>query len=195
VARILVFMVFTVLAAITSADTIDISFPELTGDFETGWLPPDTAPSTRSTTFIFPPDIQSMDGMRLVVSGDFYEGVIICVNYIGEPDTSSFTPDLTLIASVPGVIEGFFYATILPPVGSFSSMSTFLQYCCPSGPGNPDLLLGEIVTLELSCEVGLILPCSVDFDSFGTLTEVRLQAVGAVPEDGYSWGGVKALFR
>jgi hypothetical protein len=130
-----------------------------------------------------------------VLSGDFFEGVVICVNYLGLPDTSSFIPDMTLIARVPGVIEGFFYASIQPPTGSFSSMSTFLQYCCPSGPGNPNLLLGEIVTLELACEVGLILPCNVDVDAIGTLTDVRLQALGAVPAYDYSWGGVKALFR
>lgn len=194
-ARILILTVVGILAGSAYADTVDISFPELTGDYETGWVSPDTAPAVRATTFIFPPDIQSMEGMRLVLSGEFFEGVVICVNPMGVPDTSSFMPDLSLIARVPGVVEGFFYATVQPPAGSFPSVSTILQYCCPSGPGNPNLLLGEIVTLELSCEVGLILPCNVDVDSFGTLFDVHLQALGAVPSDDFTWGRVKALFR
>jgi len=195
VVRILVLTALVALAGTASAETVDISFPELTGDYETGWVPPEMAPTFRSTTFIFPPDVQSMEGMRLVLSGVLNEGIVICNNSMGPPDTTSFTAGLTMMLTAPEVFEGFFYATIVPPHDSFSNLNTFFQYCCPSGAGNPNLILGEIITVELYCEQALILPCYIDVDSFGTLTEVRLQALGAVPADDHSWGDVKALYR
>lgn len=193
--RILVLTALVLLVGNVSAETVDISFPELTGDYETGWVEPEIAPTVRSTTFIFPPDVQSMEGMRLVISGAFNEGIVICSSAIPPPDTTSFTAGLTMMLTAPDAMEGFFYATIMPPPDSFTSLSTFFQYCCPSGAGNPNLLLGEILTLELFCEHPLILPCNIEVDSFGTLTDVRLQALGAVPTDDHSWGEVKALFR
>jgi hypothetical protein len=195
VVRILVLTALVALAGTAAAETVDISFPELTGDFETGWVPPETAPTFRSTTFIFPPDVQSMEGMRLIISGAFEEGIVICSNSMGPPDTTSFTAGLTLMLTAPGVFEGFFYATIVSPHEPFSNIHTVLQYCCPSGPGNPNLLLGEIINVALYYEHPLILPCNIDVDSFGTLTEVRLQALGAVPTDEHTWGNVKALYR
>ena len=183
------------LAGNASADIIDISFPELTGDYETGWLPPDIVPVSRSTTFMFPPDVESFEGLRLVLSGAWTEGVVVCSNAIGPPDTTSFTPGLSMILKAPQAFDGFFYSTVEPPNGSFSQWSATFEFCCPPGSQVPVLLLGEVVSAELFCDHMLILPCSVIVDSYGEVTEVRLEAHGAVPLEGSSWGGLKSLFR
>ncbi len=194
--RILILITLTVLVGNASAEIIDISFPELTGDFETGWLPPDAAPVSRSTTFMFPPDLQSMNGLRLVLTGAWVKGVVVCINPIdGLPDTTGFTPELTMFLKAPEVFDGFFHATVQPPNGSFAQWSATFAYCCPTGSGSPNLLLGAVISAELFCGQMLLLPCHVDVDSYGTLADVRLEAFGAVPVDEFSWGSVKSLYR
>jgi len=195
VIRILIFIAVVVLAGNASADIIDISFPELTGDYETGWLPPDIVPVSRSTTFMFPPDVQSFDGLRLVISGSWVEGEVVCSNSIGPPDTAGFTPGLTMILKAPQAFDGFFYTTVEPPSGSFTQWSATFDFCCPPGTEPPNLLLGVVISAELFCDHMLILPCHVDVDSYGDVTEVRLEAFGAVPIEGSSWGGLKSLFH
>lgn len=193
--RYLVLIPFVTLLGVAHAEVVEISFPELTGDYESGWVPPETAPSLRSTVFSFPPDIQSMDGLRLVLSGAWVEGVIICSQAWGPPDTTSFTPGLSMYLTSPGNIDGFFHASVQPPHGDFSQLSAEFEFCCPGGPGDLSLLLGTVVFVEFFCD--LVLPgiCGVDVDSYGTVEEVRLEALGAVPAQGSTWGGVKALYR
>jgi hypothetical protein len=141
--RILILIAVVALAGNTSAGIVEICFPELTGDYGTGWLPPHTSTHSRTTTFTFPPDVQSMDELRLVLSGAWVEGIIRCTPLIGPPDTTSFTPNLSMYLKAH-ILTGF---------------------------------------------------CDALADSYGILTVVRLEALGAVPAEGSSWGGVKSLFR
>ena len=191
--RILFLISMVALMGTASAEVVDIIFPELAGDYE---LPSDTSPGHRATSFIFPPDVQSFENLRLVLSGEWVEGTIICSNMYGlPPDTTSFTPGLSMYLTSPGNIDGFFHATVHPPHGEFSQWNAEFEFCCPGGPGDLSELLGVMISAELFCDLILILPCNIDEPSFGILDEVRIEALGAVPDQGSSWGRVKALFR
>ena len=63
--RIAILILAVALAGTAAADQIILSFPELTGDYETGWQPPDTAPVIRETTFTIPPDVLSIEQIYL----------------------------------------------------------------------------------------------------------------------------------
>jgi hypothetical protein len=91
--RIFVLAAFAAFVGPTFAGIVDISFPELTGDYA---MPPDSAPMSRTTTFQFPQDVQSVDGLRLVLSGTWAEGTMICDQLIGPPDTTSYVPGLSM---------------------------------------------------------------------------------------------------
>jgi hypothetical protein len=193
--RILILIAVVALAGNTSAGIVEICFPELTGDYGTGWLPPHTSTHSRTTTFTFPPDVQSMDELRLVLSGAWVEGIIRCTPLIGPPDTTSFTPNLSMYLKAPETFDGFFHATVRPPNGPFDQWAAIFEYCCPAVDGDLNLLLGTVISVELACEHILTGFCDALADSYGILTVVRLEALGAVPAEGSSWGGVKSLFR
>jgi hypothetical protein len=194
VIRNLLLIALFALTGTAFAEVVDISFPELTGDYQTGWLPPINAPASKTTSFSFPLDVQSMDGLRFVISGDWVEGVIICANLWGPPDTTSFTPALTMYLRAPDAFDGVFHASVHLASGSSTLVSPTLEYLYPPGGEDINLLLGTEIFVELACE-HLLLDCHAEVDSYGTLTEVRLEAFGAVPTDEHSWGAVKSLFR
>jgi len=184
-------------ASIAQADEVIISLPALTGDYETGWVPPETAPVIRQTTFSIPSDVLSIDEMRFVLSGTWSEGLIIC-DYGGpeDPDSTAFTPGLSLWLDAATIPPGdFIHATITPPNGPFTEWSAVFESCCPPGTVDLNLLLGTEIEAELFCDLVLILPCWVEIDSYGTLSDVRIEITGVVPTENYTWGSMKALFR
>lgn len=194
--RILFFLLTIALAGNAIADQFDISFPELTGDYETGWLDPVTAPTGRTITFMFPSNVQSLEELRLVLSGTWTEGELVCSSpYGGPPDSTSFTPGLSAYLFVSESRSQFFHATIVPPNGEFSEWSAVFEACCQPNPPSLNLLLGTEVTIELFSDMVLILTCNVTTDSEGTLTDVRLQDLGAVPVEQSTWGSLKSLYR
>ncbi len=185
----------TVSSETASADQVILSFPELTGDYETGWQPPDTAPVIRETTFTIPPDVLSIEQMRLVLSGNWAEGLIICDDGFGGADSTYFTPGLSMFLTAPTIPGDFFHATILPPNGVFDQWSATFESCCPPGSVDPNLLLGAEIHAELFCDLILIGICWVEIDSYGTLTDVRVEITGTVPTESHTWGAVKSLYR
>ncbi len=193
--RTMVFIVFITLAGTSLADEVDISFPELASYYETGWVDPEIAPAGRTTTFMFHPDVQSMDGLRLVISGDWNEGEIHCASLWGPPDTTSFTPGLSMFLTAPEAFDGTFHATVHPPDGPFDQSTATFEYLYPPDGADINLLLGVEVSVEFFCDLVLPGNCYVFADSHGSVTEVRLEAFGAVPVKGASWGAVKSLYR
>ena len=193
--RRLVLIAIIALAGATQAEIVEISFPDLAGDYQTGWLPPMNSPASRTTSFIFPPDIQSLEGLRLVISGSWVEGTVICSSNYGPPDTSSYAPGLFMSLRAPAAFDKFFSATVVPPDGPFDQWTAVFDYIYPPNGADPNLMLGEIVSVELECHSGFILPCNPQTDTYGVLTEVKIEALGAVPAEDSSFGNVKALFR
>jgi hypothetical protein len=184
------------ISSVSLADEVIISLPALTGDYETGWVPPMTAPVARQTTFSIPPDVLSIDEVRLVLSGTWVEGLIICDYGTGDPDSSAFTPGLSLWLDAEPIPDlDFIHATIAPPHGTFDEWSAVFESCCPPGSVDLNLLLGTEIEAELFCDLILILPCWVEIDSYGTLTDVSIEITGAVPTKSHTWGQVKALYR
>ncbi len=194
--RILFFLLTIVLVGNASADVLEISLPGLIGNYETGWQEPVTAPTSRTITFMFPANIENLEELRFVLSGTWVEGEIVCSNSFGDPpDSTSFTPYLSAHISASGSYSEFFYTTIIPPNGEFSEWSAVFEACCQPNLPSLNTLLGLEVTMEVICDMGLILPCSVTTDSEGTLTDVRLQALGTVPAEKSTWGSVKSMYR
>ena len=192
----LLLSVLLVLATGALADTVVIDLPDLTGDYQTGWYPPTTSPVTRSTSFVFPPDIQSLQDLRVVMSGTWVQGLVSCSNpYGGPPDTTSYSPGLAVHLRAPAAFDKFFHATVGPPDGPFDQLTAVFDYIYPPNGADPNEMLGEIVSVELECQSMFILPCNPLNDSYGVLTEVRIEALGAVPTTKSSFGNVKALFR
>jgi hypothetical protein len=195
VIRNLVFIALIALTGTAMADVVAISFPELASYYETGWVDPEIAPAGRTTAFMFHPDVQSMDGLRLVISGNWNEGEIHCASLWGPPDTTSFTPGLSMFLTAPEAFDGTFHATVHPPDGPFDQSTATFEYLYPPDGADINLLLGVEVSVEFFCDLVLPGNCYVFADSHGSVTEVRLEAFGAVPVVGSSWGGVKSLFR
>ena len=191
--RLLLVLIFLFLSGATLADDYSILLPDLTGDYE---IEPVHAPISRATTLTIDPDVVSMEGLRLVLSGTWTDGLVACSNpYGGPPDTTSFSPGLSVYLSARGEIDGFFHATVDPPTGQFEFLSAPFTFCCPGGPGDPNLLLGKTLQVEFFCDAVLILPCGVIENAFGTIDEVRIDLMGPVPTEATTWGGVKSLFR
>jgi hypothetical protein len=132
---------------------------------------------------MFPPDVQSFEELRLVLSGEWVEGTIVCSNHYGlPPDTTSFMPGLSIYLTSPGNIDGFFHATVHPPHGEFFQWNAEFEFCCPGGPGDLSELLGVLISVELFCDLILILPCNIDEHSYGVLDEVRIRIRGQLGE-------------
>lgn len=194
--RRLLLILLLAMALGAHAETVVIDFPDLTGDYQTGWHPPTTSPGSRSTSFIFPPDIQSLQGLRVVMSGEWVQGLVACSNpYGGPPDTTSYSPGLVVHLRAPEAFDGFFHAGVGPPDGPFDQWTADFRYIYPPNGADPNQMLGEIVSVELECQSGFILPCNPLNDTYGVLTEVRIEVFGAVPTTESSFGNVKALFR
>jgi hypothetical protein len=56
-------------------------------------------------------------------------------------------------------------------------------------------LIGKEISVEFFCDMVLIGICNIAEGSYGSLTEIKIETVGALPTENHSWGGVKSLFR
>jgi hypothetical protein len=191
--RLILLLTCLCLSVSAYADDYSILIPELTGDYE---IEPVTSPISRSTNLTLDPDIVSVEGFRLVLSGTWTDGLVSCSNPYGGPrDTTSFSPGLSVFIQAPGEVDGFFHATIDPPTGEFEFLSAPFTYCCPGGTGDPNLLLGKTLQVEFFCDAVLILPCGIIENAFGVIDEVRLDLLGPVSTEATTWGEVKSLYR
>jgi hypothetical protein len=81
------------------------------------------------------------------------------------------------------------------PDGDFTELQGQVRACCPPDILALDLLLGVTIEAELFVGWTLLDTCAAEFDTYGTLTDVRLEITGSVPTDATTWSEVKALYR
>ena len=167
----------------------EVPLPELTGEYA-AWFGP--APSGRTTYFEFSEEIQSAEGVRFILTGEWTEGVMVCESFGSPPDTFSFVPGLSMYLWSEEGFEGNYHTTVLPVDGEFVIESDFFEY---SENGDITQLFGEVILAELFCDQVLPGNCFVINDSFGALFDVRIEILGAVATENLTWGQVKALFR
>jgi hypothetical protein len=163
---------------------------ELTGPYETCWVPPETAPYIRLTSFVLPPEVAHIEEMHLVLSGVMCPGMIEC-NLTGDPD--SIVDAQRLIAGLwsPAVDPwDWSFATVQPPAGPFAELSGLFHI-----DFDLDLLLGNEILVELTIDSALWVWCRGLIDSYATLTEVRLEIECPLPAERGTWGAVKAMYR
>ena len=184
------------LFALSTEATILVDLPGLTGEFSIGGNEPPLAPSSRTTSFVFPDSIQSLEGLRLLVMGPWNLGQKEeCISFDGNTycDTIPCGTSLTLHLTSESLGGCYFQATV--PANVWVENAEPLVGFCPEGQADIDLLLGSEVTAELYCDSPLEEVSQIIEATYGTLFEVQLETVGAVPAKQTSWGGVKALFR
>jgi hypothetical protein len=188
-------VVLIVIGQTAVASEAVISFPALTGDFSSGVYTPGI-PGNRLATFTIPPEVTSIESMRLVVSGTWNEGVLTCWDYLGRESTGPFQPGLGFflgVASHP--TNPFWSGFVLPANGAFALEAPIELRYPPSGVDLNVLLDSEI---RADFGVDYLLPidsCNITADAYGTVTDVRIVITGTVATEGQSWGGVKALYR
>ena len=173
-----------------------VDLPELTGDYSIGDSPPPSSPWTRSTAFAFPDSIESVEGLRFVISGSWTSGKIVNCLTVGEYtycDTLPTSTNLTLRLTADPLGACHFQATI--PAYTEANGSELLVEFCAEGQSDVNLLLGSVVSAELFCDVVPESIPNIVEATFGTVTEARLETVGAVPVKKPTWGSVKSLYR
>ena len=84
---------------------------------------------------------------------------------------------------------------MIPPDGAFTDLTATLTSCCPPGVLDDDALLGAEIHAEFFADWALIGICSVSEDSYGTVSDVRLEILGTVGVENETWSSVKALYR
>ncbi len=176
-----------------AADMCVMNLPALTGNYEAvefvepnfGW------PSLRTIDFDMSPEIIAIDQLKLIVSGTWTEGILVCE---GPPEP--FLPGLSLYLTSEALPHlDFFHATVPSVNGTFSGLQATFQSCCPGGTVDPNLLVGAQIHAEFFTDWVLPLICNITQDSYGTITEVRLEITGVVPTEDTTWGAVKQLYR
>ena len=182
--------------ATASADTVILSFPELAGDYEADpYTPPNPGyPQMRTLDFTIPAHVTGIDQLELVVSGDWNVGEIVCNDGSG-PEVSPFYVGLGLFLSSPAFPGDWFHAGVTPPDGAFTESRSTVTSCCPPGVLDYGQLLGAEIHAEFYVDWALIGICWVSDDSYGTVSDVRLEILGTVPTDATTWSRVKSLYR
>ena len=182
--------------ASASADTVILSFPELAGGYEADpYSPPNPGyPQMRSLDFTIPAHVTGIDQLELVVSGDWIEGEITCNDGSG-PEVSPFYAGLSLVLTSSAFPGDWYHASVTPPDGAFTELRSTVTSCCPPGVLDYNQLLGAEIHAEFYVDWALIGICWVSDDSYGTVSDVRLEILGTVPVNTSTWTEVKALYR
>ena len=186
----------TALGAPPAHALVVLDLPELAGDYSHGGDQPSPVPSVRTTSFVFPDSIASIEGLRLKVSGPWFPGQKETCHEVGGVtfcDTLPVGTTLVLELTAESLDECYFQATV--PAYNWVNGNELLVEICSEGSTDIKLLLGSEVNAELHCEFPPeTLPDIVEA-TYGTLLEVKLETVGTVPSRLSTWGGVKSLFR
>ena len=185
------------LALVLAADAaaqIRVDLPDLPGVYAAPINLPGDPPGGVQFSLTLPAGIQSIDDLRLVLSGTMQDGLVACSDPFGdEPDTTAFLPGLSLYLREPGAGD-FLHATVAVPPGAFSGLGTSFTSCCPPGVLDPDALLGKVLEAEFFLDWVLILPCNAIVNAAVDISEAHLEITGTVPAEDASWGKVKARF-
>lgn len=184
------------LSATSANATIQIDLPGLTGDYSIGGSEPPLAPSSRTMSFVLPDSIESIAGLKLKLSGPWTPGkeeVCRVVDGITYCDTIPCGTRLNLRLTADSIGDCFFQASV-PAYGWVDGDEPMIDFCL-EGEADINLLLGEEITAEFFCghPPGSVPP--IVEATYGTMNEVQLETIGAVPAKEASWGGVKSLFR
>ena len=191
-------LICLLLTSAACADTFEIPLPGLTDDFDSGFAPPNEAPSMRSVTFTIPPEIVSISQLILTMSGTSSEGFVIREIDIGEGqtivDTLAVTPDMRLILTAEPLGDDCFFGIVNLTTLIFTDETGMIGGCDGGNPPDPDLLLNTTIGAELHCTFSE--PGYVWIDPLATLTDVSVIVVGqTVAAEARAWGGIKALYR
>lgn len=191
--RIRSFVSFVVLLFSQScfATLVTIDLPQLAGDYQAR---PDVPPSfgvlSRHCTITLPPDLEHIDSMRFLISGQCTHGTQYC--HAEEPPIP-FRAELAMTVAYSGSALDDFMGSVRPPEGEFLDQSDPIEFGGPGEPDPLDNLLSRPLEIWLDC-VGFTY-CIVYTDFYGTLTDVRIELDGSVPTTMSTFGEIKALFR
>lgn len=188
------------LAVVTPSVTaaVDVPLADLEGGYEVlSWLEPNFGyPDQRIMSLTLPANIAAIDGVSLVVSGEWHAGEIVC-NVGGDIDeTYPLLPELILYVTSDAFPGRYFLASLFEmPAGPFTDLALELESCCP--PGSVDLaaLIGAELQLVLTISATIVGICSFTLDTYGTLDDVHLEITGTVPTAGATWSGIKSLYE
>jgi hypothetical protein len=183
--------------SLCGATGVQIPLSGLHGGYEiTPTVPPDFGfPTVRVATFAIPNDIESINDMTLVISGEWHEGELSCSSWDGSVETSPLPGSLWVSIWLQyGYPSRYFDASIIVPSGEFSELSAHFESCCPPGSVDYNELIGGEHEAELSVDIMYILPCWLSLDSYGTLTEVRIDLDVGVSTERSTWSSIKALY-
>ncbi|MBK9470958.1 MAG: hypothetical protein IPO18_01555 [bacterium] len=162
--------------------TVPVQLPGLTGDYSLGGSLPSTVPSTRSIAFRIPDEVRSIRELRLTLLGTWESGQRVHCRPVGNSTVCDTLPQyigvsMRLTAASVGncAFEAMWGVTDL-------GHPELLTASCPADSVDINLLLGQEITVELTCVTGdwpvtdLVVACS------GTLSTVVLEVDGQVPE-------------
>jgi hypothetical protein len=184
-------------ATIAGADPVEIALPDLIGDYDSGFVPPNPAPSTRTQSFTIPAEVTSIGDLQLVLSGTGEDGALIMVREVGGTtvrDTLPVSNQLRMVLTAPTLDGGCFWGFVPLTSPTVVEVSGPVQSCDHVDPLDFDLLLGTTVQAELFCYFP---PADeVYLDTSSTLTAVHL-VVNAqeVAGERQTWGRIKVLYR
>lgn len=188
---------FTVCTA--SAETVQISLPDLTGNYDSGFIEPNVDPRLRTANFSIPQEVSAINNLQVVMSGqDEGEGAMICTIDIGGgeviQDTLSVITQMWLVLTSPTLDDGCFYGQVSLLETEFTDLFGWVTSCDTGEPLDLDLLLGTPIQAELECSFNP--GCEPYMDTVAALTDVYL-ALDAemVAADRQTWGQIKALYR
>ena len=198
--RLALLTVWAVLTAICPASRVTaltVSLPELNGDYEVfeEAAPDFGAPGYRSTNFVLPEGITSIDQVTVVLSGQWHAGELSCDTGFGTREISQFLPPLAVAIHSNAFGSEFFLASVVVPDGEFEDLAVGFTSCCPPGVLGFDSLIGVELQVELFIDWVLVGSCFATVDSYGSLVDVSIEVTGPVSSDSSSWGGIKSLYR
>lgn len=195
-----ILMAVLILATVASAlpvAAITVPLVGLTGDYEFDpYAEPNFgAPGVRSIDFMLPENISGIEGLSLVLSGQWAAGEVSCNHGFEFPEISPILPPVSLFISSDAFPGDFFHASIWVPDGPFENLTADFTSCCPPGVLDFNQLLGSELRGELFIDLAILGICYVTIDTHGTINEVALEVTGTVATDQTSWSSVKSLYR
>jgi hypothetical protein len=193
-----ILILYLIIASAAGAASVDIPLPNLTDDYDGGLVPPDDAPSARTTAFTIPSEVASILNMRVVMSGISEDGWFIQERDIGGGevllDTLSVPTNMRLFLRAPTLEGGCFFGVVNLPAPDFTGESGWIIDCDFGNPLDLDLLLGTTIEAELICHFSP--PGDPYVDPLATLTDVRLVIDSQLVTAGRrTWGEIKAHYR
>ncbi len=193
--RLMILAAMLLIVAAPALAQTSVDLPVFLGAYESGGMPPEEAPVTRTTTLTLPGNMASIAALNLTASGTMQPGTVICVDpQTGMGEELAFAPGLTLFLAAPA-LDAHFVANLELPAGAFTDLSAPLVPLFASQDVTLDQLLGQDLQLECGYAWALPLPCMPSGDAHLDLTDVHLAVTGTVPDAGEAWGAVKALYR